>query len=362
MKRFAVPVLLVLFAWGCQKEAADIVEPPTPDQPTTKAPAGSDPQCVGPIGAGTPESIKVGETEWEQNGSTLTLKSPKLESLTLGAVSDIKEDTEENRVNLKVAADVFKREKVDAIIVSGDTGEDQAQIEASLGILAAVGVPVFNIVGNREGKTEYGKAMVALRARHGNVFDLNTIRRVDTPVADIVSMPGYYNPSYIHHDDGCQYFSADVALLEKLVKSCDSPTILVSHGGPRQEGAQAIDRTAEGANVGDPGLSNLITSAQIPFGIFGNIHEAGGRATDASGKNLLKQGEMHPQLFLNPGAADGVRWPMNDGSLSVGMAAMLKVEGDKAKYTVFNLSESEDAPASPNAKPGKGKKKGKKKG
>ena len=63
----------------------------------------------------------------------------------------------------------------------------------------------------------------------------------------------------------------DTAKLAELAASCDSPVLLVSHGGPLQSGAEAIDRTSEGENVGDPGLAKAIADAKIPFGIFGAI-------------------------------------------------------------------------------------------
>jgi len=154
---------------------------------------------------------------------------------------------------------------------------------------------------------------------------------------DIVSMPGYFNASYIHADDGWAYSAEDVAQLGPIVAACDSPALLISHGGPKQEGEQAIDRTAEGSNVGDPALTELIKTHKIPFGVFGNIHEAGGRATDLAGNQVLAQGQPHASLYLNPGPADGVAWMMNDKSESLGMAAVMTVKDGKASYVVHRL-------------------------
>ncbi|MEE8408085.1 MAG: metallophosphoesterase [Myxococcota bacterium] len=346
---------------SCKTETQEQAEvPKTPDAPAAPAePEKADPSCVGPITGGTAETIKLGEVEWELNGSTLKRKSPlKGDTLTIGALTDIKENTEENLSNLEAIVKWFGEKAVDLIVVAGDTGENRAQIEKALAVIATSNVPVLNIIGNREGKSDHRKAMVALRAKHGNIFDLNVVRRVDTQAADIISMPGYYNPSYIHTDDGCPYFEADLKELEELAGNCDSPAILVSHGGPRQEGKEAIDRTAEGANVGDPGLAKVIAAAKIPFGIFGNIHEAGGRATDLSGKIRLEKGKPHDALYLNPGPADGVRWGMNDGTESRGMAGLMTIAGGEASYEIYRIG---DGKVAQRGNKQKRKKKGKKK-
>ncbi len=361
MKRFVRCLLLslvvVAVASACQKQPppepvkpaqpAEPVAPPAPPMPK------SDPSCVGPYAAGTPEVVKIGDTAWELNGATLSLKSDlKGKKLVIGAVTDIKEDTDENKKNLKLLTDWFKKNNVNLIVVAGDTGENAAQIESSIEILAAAKVPVVNIIGNREGKTEYRKAMVALKAKLGNVFDLNQVRRVDTPVADLVSMPGYFNASYIHSDDGCQYYQADLDALKEIIKAADSPVVLVSHGGPKQDGAQALDRTDAGENRGDPGLAKVMAEMKVPFGIFGNFHEAGGRGTSLAGDVKIDEAVTVDTLYVNPGPADAVSWQMNDGSTSVGMGALLTVQDGKASYQIHRLGAKS---AKITKKPGKGK-------
>ncbi len=343
--RFILPaLLLVAFSFACKEKEAPVEPTPTPAAEPAAPPAVSDPICVGRVGTGTPETLTVGPSTWELNGSTLKMTSAvKGGALIVGAITDIKEDTEENKANLKDLVAWFIKEKVDLVVVAGDTGETQAQIEAALDILAGVKVPVFNIIGNREGKNDYQKAMVALRAKHGNIFDLNAIRRVDTPVADLVSLPGYFNPAYIHNQDGCQFFAADVAATGEIIKGADSPVVLVSHGGPLQEGPLALDRTAEGANVGSPEVAKLMAEQKVPFGIFGNIHEAGGRGVDLKGATVLEQDIPHEALYLNPGPADSVRWVMNDGSISEGMGAILVIKDGKAAYRLKKLGAA--APA-----------------
>jgi Icc-related predicted phosphoesterase len=167
-------------------------------------------------------------------------------------------------------------------------------------------------------------------------------------------MPGYFNPAYLHNDDGCLYYPADVAVLADLIKSCKEPVLLISHGGPRQEGPEALDRTAEGENRGDPALAKLMADAKVPFGVFGNFHEAGGRATDLSGKTKLEQNKPYDALYINPGPADSVRWMMNDRTESEGMGAIVTIKDGKASYQVLHLGGKPAPKAGAKAKP-KGK-------
>lgn len=333
-------------------------ETPTPEEKAA-APAAPDkaaaaPSCIGAIAAGTPETIEIGGVKWELNGSTLSAKTAGNGSISIGAVTDIKENTPENLDNLEKFVEWFKKEKVDIVVVAGDTGMDKMQIEAALAVLAKVQVPVLNIIGNRESVKQYAQAMASVRKQHPNIFDLNSVRRVDTGAVDILSMPGYFNENYIHADDGCVYTAADVDKLGELVKASDSPTLLVSHGGPKQKGTGGIDRTAEGDNVGDPNLTKALAAHKIPFGIFGNIHEAGGRATNIDGTKALEEGKDYDSLYLNPGPADGVRWVMNDKSESIGMAGILTIKGKSARYKIYRIDDGKGGKS-------KGKGKGKKK-
>ncbi|MBI3179750.1 MAG: metallophosphoesterase, partial [Deltaproteobacteria bacterium] len=335
MNRLRCAGALLVVAFACKK-----AEPPPAAVEPTPAPERTtgDPACVGPVAAGTPTPLNISGVTYELNGSTLARKAPaKNGTLTLGVLADIKEASEENKANLKTLSAWFAKSKVEMIVLAGDTGETEDDIAEALDMVAAANVPVLAIIGNREGKQAYQRALRAARGKHSNIIDLNLIRRVDTPVVDFISMPGYFNPSYLHAEDGCRYYAADVDVLSALAKASDSPVVLVSHGPPRQEGELAIDRTSTGANAGDPELARVIAEAKIPFGIFANIHEAGGRATNLAGSEVLAQGKPHAALYLNPGPADGVRWMMNDGSESVGMGAVVTFKGGTATYTVQRL-------------------------
>ncbi len=364
--RRLIPVILLasMFGYGCQKAEEAPVEAPVeaPAEAAAEVAPTSDPACVGVFEAGTAETIKIGDVEWELNGATLKqITENKEGELRIGVLTDIKDASEGNIANLKKFAKWFTAKKVNFVVVAGDTGENAGDIVKALSTLAELNVPVLNIIGNRENIHCFDKALATLKETSPNFFNLNQIRLVDTGIADIVSMPGYFNPSFIHADKGCPYYPADVAATGEIVAKADSKVILVSHGSFKQDGAEGIDRTSENANVGDPELTKLVKEKAIPFGIFGNIHEAGGRAVNFEGTKVLAQGEAFDALYLNAGPVDSVRWTMNDESTSDGMAALMTVKDGKASYEIKRCKGVETAAAAPAAKPDvkEGKKAGK---
>jgi hypothetical protein len=111
--------------------------------------------------------------------------------------------------------------------------------------------------------------------------------------------------------------------------------LLVAAVPPRGADARALD-VSDGQNLGDPRLAQLLRRA--PFGIFGQVWESGGRAIDGAGKPVAPGAEM-AQLYLNPGAADRTPWPMADGTMSPGQAALLTVHGRKASVEFVRVAE-----------------------
>ncbi len=295
----------------------------------------SDPLCVGPLELAPPTTRKVGDFEAEVAGYKVTLSGPK-GALTLGVLSDIKEDTAENLFNLRRYVKWFREKGARAVVVAGDTGETEDAIVHALSVVAEPGWPVFVVVGNREARGVFADALARVQSKHPNVFNLNQRRLVQFPEFALVSLPGYHDPRFIHADTGCQYFAEDVEAIGKVAKEeAKGPVVLVSHGPPRGSVPQAIDHAVEAGNVGDPNINRMVEDAKIAFGIFGNIHEAGGKATDLWGKNLVAPGTFVDRLYLNPGPADSIPWQMNDGTESHGMAAVLTIDGGKAAYEVY---------------------------
>ncbi len=367
------------------KKAADAGSVKTEAAPRVSLKA-SDDDCVGPLRrSGKPRTVELAGVGYQLDGYLLsqTAGDPDNEAV-IGVISDTKEDSDSNRENLKAILDFFKKEKVEIILHLGDVasvpplpeeievpekGPDGTPLSAEqqdiirrrelsrarreamtkgvedivemISALAESGLPVFVIIGNRECKSTFNMALDTLAEDFPNVFNLNFVRRVDLDDVDIISQPGYHDPEYIHCNwDRCLYYESDTLALEELAKECDDPVLLVSHGPPRQKDRNGIDVVSDGANVGNPWLTRVLEKAGIKFGAFGNIQEAGGKATTLDGSSIITQDTFVDSFYLNPGPADSMRWSMNDGTESRGMAAVIHLVDKKASYKVFRIGSA----------------------
>lgn len=252
----------------------------------------------------------------------------------LGIVNAIKDDAPETRQNLDDYLAKFAAADVDGIVVGGDTAFDESELTSLLGRLGAAGVPVYAIIGNQESRGSWNRALRDVHRTHPNVLNLDLVRVVDAEAFDLVTLPGYYDKRYTHQTGACVYTPADAKGLAALAASVEGPVILVSHGPPKQAGKKALDFVPGAGNVGDEAMTAALAAAKIPFGIFGHVLETGGRATDLSGKKELRPGTFAGSLYLNPGSANSLPWRMNTGPESYGMAAVLTIQGKKARYEI----------------------------
>ena len=351
-KVLRVPVItsmLACFVFACTKNDTNKTNAKTTrKKPTIKKTAPKPepgPICVSPwTTKGSPVKFEAGGFDMNQQGAQVTATSAKPDGkLVFGVIADIKENTSENQANIKLILEHFAKNNVELIVVPGDLGDTQAQIEQVLTQLAESKLPILTVIGNREGRTAYAEAIKASKTRYRGLIDLNQQRLVTVDNVAFISIPGYHNKIYIHARDGCHYTPEDVEASEAIAKAAEGKTrFLVSHGPPRQKGPHALDRTLEQANVGDPELQNFLMETGISFGIFANIHEAGGHATDRTGEKRMAENEWVESMYVNPGPADAVRWAMNDGSESVGMAAVISVDGVRAKYSIYRLQAEDE--------------------
>jgi len=368
--RLLAAALLVLAASGCKKESPPAETPaPTPqaeskpavhgaapvqtaanqvdrgDASTPSRNGDSDRSCVGAIDTAVPKQITVAGKKAELNGYKLTfLEKDADDQAVFGVLSSINEDTGTNLFNLKRYVEWFKANKAEAIIVDGDTGDSESSIEHSLTVLAESGLPVFVLIGNHECKGDYNDAVLAVQKKFDNVIDLGKVRYVDFDDADLVSIPGYHDPQFVHCPNSpCIYTKGDVEDLKKVALAANDPVVLVAHGPPHGQTPNAIDAIEGGKNIGDPNLNALVSEAKIPFGVFGNVKEAGGRATDLTGENVIKENTPAPALYVGVGPADSVPWSMNDNTTSEGMAALLTVKGKQASYQTYRAKKLTEA-------------------
>tara|TARA_Y100001954_G_C15795415_1_gene597356 strand:- start:62 stop:1084 length:1023 start_codon:yes stop_codon:yes gene_type:complete len=301
----------------------------------SEAPQESSPQCLAPLTLKPVKTFTAGERSYEFKGSVLNaLYKDGDQTFVIGHLSDLKDAKKANIANLKLFSQWFLSKKVDAVVVTGDLGDDQENIESSLNAIAEViQVPILAIIGNGECKTSFNDALASLNQKHPHVINMNLTRVFNADDASIVSLPGYYNPTFIHCTDGCRYFPSDVERLDTFVQHAPHKSrVLISHGPPRMSGAGAIDRLLGGNNVGDKALAAFLKKKNhFPFGLFGNIQEAGGRASNLEGKAIQPE-TLTKELYVNAGSANAVRMPLLDGTESIGMAAILTIEGDKALY------------------------------
>jgi hypothetical protein len=340
---FALPLAAAL-ATSCKKPEEAVKPPSLPSSQGEAGGAAADPACVAKWSEeGEAKKIDVGGKSYELKGSKFSeLSKDDDDQLTLGLVADIKEDTPDNLANLEAIVKFFKEQKADAIVVDGDLGDDKKQIENALAKLAEADLPVLAIIGNREGRAAFNDAVAAASARFPGVINLNKVRlAVFDDGALVRCPPNTTRPAStggrLPHGPG------DPRPPSRRPGGAGKTLVLVSHGPLAGVGADArIARSSR--STGDPACA-IIGDNAIKFGVFANIHEAGGRATTLNGQCLIGENKLVDEMYVSTGPADSVRWTMNDGTESVGMASLMMIKGDKASYKVFRVPHKAAAPA-----------------
>ena len=295
--------------------------------------------CVGPMdGATESKDLIIAGKAYRLNGSRLVAldKTPPAQ-VRIGVLSSIKDFGPETKTNLDKFFKWFAAEGVDWVVLNGDISGSEDEFDELLAYLTAFGKPLLLTIGNYESRGSYFRAVTAAADASPLVVDMNLVRTVEAAGVTMVSMPGYYDHRFLHSGSGCIYKPDDVddtieGLDAVAPASASAPRLLISHGPPKGTGTKTIDVAAEGrVNVGDPSLTKLIRSGDFSFGLFGHILESGGRSVAGDLATPVREDVWSPQLYVNAGASSSSPWGLNDGSTSVGMAALMTVSGSKAK-------------------------------
>lgn len=342
-------VCALLLSLGCRQQSAPSQDQGRPPAETEREPPQKE-GCIASFSAeGEPSPVTLGRLEGRRAGGRLELDAPA-GPVTFGVLANLKEPLPENLFNIQRYLEFFRDAGADALLVAGDSGESAREIVGVLQALADAGLPVLVIPGNRETADGWQWAMTQLGDTHPNVVDMTRVRLVQFPSAAVISLPGYHDRRYMHpRRGGCLYEEPHLAELGTILETARGSAILLAHSVFRGQGRSAIDFHARGGHAGDPRLTARLREHPAPFGIFADVHEAGGRATDLDSRPL-GAAKPHTSLYLNPGLADATPWELTDGRTSHGMVALLRIADATATYHVLQLppltdDQREDADA-----------------
>ena len=318
MRKTALAAALALA--GCREKVPPQPAPaPLPAPQPQAAPQRSAADCEAPL---------------EAPGSREKLRERKGE-VRIGVLAGLKDADEDNLAWLRRLLAELKQRNAELIVADGDLGDNLDEQQTLLGALAESGLPVVAGAGNREVRGELDAAEAELRKKGARIVDLSHTRIVELGDATLVGLPGAFERRQLHSEGACIYVQKDIDAVASALEHVPQPAVLVAAVPPRGTDAKALD-ASEGQNLGDARLNALLKRA--PFGIFGQVWEAGGRAIDGRGKPVAA-GKESDQLYLNPGAADHTPWPMTDGTTSTGQAALLTIRGRKASWEKIALAE-----------------------
>jgi Icc-related predicted phosphoesterase len=347
MNRALVSVLgLTVLLWGCPEKKAEPppkppepVKPVAPPQPPAEAQPRADKECAAPLDPGPSADVTVGTRAAKTSGSKMSFADKDADgTFTLGVLGPMNEDSGENMLALRKYLKFFADEKVDAIVFTGDVGEIADGIARVLKTAAAeMKVPVMVVIGNSECRAEYTDGVDLAKKDAANLVNLNAFRVLEFPEATIVSLPGYHDPNFMRCQTGCRYYKSTVDEVVQAAKASKAPVVLVSHGPPHGSGNSALDFSSAGdINAGDSEVNRAIKEGSISFGLFSNIKESGGRATsEPEGATQVKEGQWSKTLYLAAGPADTMKWSMNDGTTSFGMAQVVSIKDGQASFKMM---------------------------
>ncbi len=225
----------------------------------------------------------------------------------------------------------FKDMGIQGIITTGDIGEDKTQIRSVFAALAAPALPVFVIPGNHEAKEDYEAAIKEAATIHSNIIDMTRYRIFDGDDADFVSLPGYQVQRFVHN--GGYYASPEfIRATGRLREGLDDAVVLITHAAGYTGASPGPATLYNGSDVGDMVTTQMMMENEIQFAVVGHIHEAGGNAATFEGINV-PPGKWAGQFTANFGTLK--QWRLLNGETIEGMAGILYIKGNQAKYEIM---------------------------
>lgn len=294
-------------------------------------------KCPGPFDTlASPRTVNLQGKRYRHDGYVLKVEETDDDDrIVIGVMSALKDVTPNTRQNVEEALRWFRSRGVEWLVVNGDIAIEELALEDAIDVLGESGLPTLMVLGNSESRSSFARAYASKSTKYPNLVNGTWVRKIVADDAEFWTLPGYYSKSFVYQGAGCRYKQEDVrAMAEALEPAGHAPVVLVSHGPPRGKGEGSIDAITDGTNVGDEAMAELIREERIPFGIFGHILEAGGRAVGQDLATPVKPERASTALYVNAGSISGDPWGMNDGSTSYGMAVLVVIEGGKATYEV----------------------------
>ncbi len=291
---------------------------------------------VDPAAASKVQPITVAGVKLSVRGSVLRYSGkPPSRRLVLGVLGDTRAASPDTLARLGPLVRRFKQEGAAAVALLGGVDGSYEGVRAVLARLQQGGLPVLALPGDRASRGGFSGAVENVGA---GVVDLIRVRAVVHPGASLLGLPGYYRAHHLLAGaQGCSYDGADLERLATLSAGLPGPRVLLSHGPPRGQGPEAVDRAFGGVNVGDARLGSLIRRGKISVVLCAHVHESGGRATTVDGAPV-KPGAWSPSLVLNVGAADATPHQDLSGAWSTGTAALVEFEGGQARFRMIEIS------------------------
>lgn len=149
----------------------------------------------------------------------------------------------------------------DLVIAAGDFCNHRQGLDAALGLLAGITVPIVAVPGNAESADELRAAAPAhMTVLHGEACELAGLRFFGL---------GYGVPPTPFGDWSCDLTEAEAGA---LLAGCESADILVLHSPPKGLG----DRTGSGLSIGSQVIHDAIARIQPRLAVCGHVHESWG--------------------------------------------------------------------------------------